>query len=267
MKNRVWAVVLISILTLLMPINALAASNDVCGKNLMINENGLNELWIEGRDTFELISSTSDNRNFVSQFTLDGITYQIEETINNDYTIVTSNFYRLGESKKIYLGQQHTIIEKSNDNVAVTIVESGKTIDVQTFKTSNEPNSNIIENHANEISYLNSNSSVEYKWLSQGKENGSNNIYRYTVGAIVAVLASAAGSAAAAGLAAVASMVIADHWPAVYWTKETWHYMKRTPDSPFYPSWISAYKYKYYTEYYSNSARTNLIGTSSYIDE
>lgn len=62
---------------------------------------------------------------------------------------------------------------------------------------------------------------VEYKWFSQGIYNGSNNIYRYTVAAIVGVLATAAGSAAAGGLSVVAGMVISERWPAVYWRRET----------------------------------------------
>lgn len=42
--------------------------------------------------------------------------------------------------------------------------------------------------------------------------------------------------------------------------------MKRTPNSPIGIEWIDAGKYKYYTEYFSDRNRKNLIGTSSYID-
>lgn len=118
------------------------------------------------------------------------------------------------------------------------MVEDEKVIDTQSFKIGQLESVDISSGNENITTMANS---IEYKWFSQGKFNGSNNIYRYTVAAIVGALAATAGSASAGGLAAVASMVISEHW-------------------------TSAHKYKYYTKYYSDKGRTNYIGSSSYID-
>lgn len=100
---------------------------------------------------------------------------------------------------------------------------------------------------------------IEYKWFSQGKYNVSNNIYRYTVAAIVGVLGTAAGNPAAGGLSALAGLIISERWPAVYWTRETWHYMQRNPSSPLYPNWTSAHKYKYYPNTILTAREPNIL--------
>lgn len=265
MIKKFMSFLLVGALTLSLSSNVSAASfGDVdTGDVSTDNEVSLTDLWLEGRDSFKLISASNDNKNFVSQFVIGDVTYQIEESFNEDYSVVESDFYEINDSNKQFVGQQKTIFEKTGDEVAVTVVEDEKVIDTQSFKIGQLESVDISSGNENITTMANS---IEYKWFSQGKFNGSNNIYRYTVAAIVGALAAAAGSASAGGLAAVASMVISEHWPAVYWTRETWHYMQRNPSSPLWPNWTSAHKYKYYTKYYSDKGRTNYIGSSSYID-
>lgn len=107
---------------------------------------------------------------------------------------------------------------------------------------------------------------VSSKWFSQGVHKGSNNISRYTVSALIALIGYISGSAAGAVVAAIAEKAVSEHWIAVYYNKETFVYMKRCASWPSYPNWVQAGKYKYITKYYSNSSRKKCKGTT-YIDE
>ena len=266
-SKKVVSLILAATMVMTVPINAFAAPNEnrsnLSGSYTV--EDSLTELWLERKSSFELVSVTDNNRNFVSQFSVDDVTYQIEETLNDDYSIVSSKFYKLDETETSYLGEQKTFINRNEENIKITIVENGEIVDVQNF------NNQIYIPQGENLAETNEESlrtarAAEYRWFSQGKYNGSNKIYKYTVAAIVGALSGAAGGAAAGGLAAVASMIISEEWDTVYWTRETWNYMKRTPNSPIGIEWVDAGKYKYYTEYFSDRDREDLIGTSSYID-
>lgn len=91
-------------------------------------------------------------------------------------------------------------------------------------------------------------------------------IIKYTIGAIIEVLAYAAGGAAAAGLSYIAQAIIDDKIPDVWWTQDVYAYNQRCPDWPSYPDWIPAGKYRYRTKYYSNSSKTKYISSSDYIN-
>lgn len=265
MKRRVFAILLLSMLTVSMSTTALASPYNFAPseQNSESDDISLTNLWLNGRDSFELISYSEDNKNVVSQFVFENTLYQIEESFNDDYSVLESNFYKMEQSEKEFLGQQKILFKRNADIVQVSVLENGKILDRQTFSAEIPNNSNtLLEELNNAVNAK----GIEYKWFSQGKYNGSNNIYRYTVTAIVGVLGTAAGSPAAGGLTALASLIISERWPAVYWTRETWHYMQRIPGSPSYPNWISAHKYKYNTKYYSDSKRTKFIRSTSYID-
>ena len=193
MKTRkIITMLLVGAMTLSIPTNAYAASNGEEYQTAKMNsiDEDLSNLWIN-RDSFELIESSDDNRKFVSQFEVDNIKYQIDENINEDYSEVESKFYRLDSDGKKYLGEQETLINRSGENVTVTLLEDGSIIDVQNFTN---PENNI-ENTQNNTNIPTPLAGTEYKWFSQGKYNGSNNIYRYTVAAIVGALSGAAGGA------------------------------------------------------------------------
>lgn len=67
-------------------------------------------LWLKGRNSFELISSSENNKKVVSQFVFEDTLYQIEESFNDDYSVLESNFYKLEQSEKEFLGQQKNIV-------------------------------------------------------------------------------------------------------------------------------------------------------------
>lgn len=266
--KRVISTILSIALISSMSINVFAASpTDTAAVNNNLEQSSeLTNLWLEGRDTFKLVEATSDNSNIISQITVNSVIYQIEEDVNANGSVVESNFYKLDNSEKTYVGQQKTFIEQDEESIVVSVEENGVVIDTQSFE--NVISTDILPNALSKTTEYTPEiySTIEARWFSQGKATGSNNIYRYTAAAIVGILATAAGSPAAGGLAAVASMIIAEQWPTVYWRRETWIYMERCSDWPSYPDWVQAGKYKYYTEYYSDKNRTNLIGTSSYTD-
>lgn len=265
MTRRVFTVLLLSMLTVSTSTTVLASSYNPIPieQTSKSDDNSLMNLWLNGRNSFELISSSENNKKVVSQFVFEDTLYQIEESFNDDYSVLESNFYKLEQSEKEFLGQQKTLFKRSADTVQVSVSENGKVLDTQTFSAEIPVDSTVSTEESNNVATTRA---IEYKWFSQGKYNGSNNIYRYTVAAIVGVLGTAAGNPAAGGLSALAGLIISERWPAVYWTRETWHYMQRNPSSPLYPNWTSAHKYKYYTKYYSDSKRTKYISSTSYID-
>ncbi len=219
----------------------------------------LEELWQMGKDSYKLISN--DGVNYVSQFTIDSTLYQIEEVISNNR--VESNFYKLENNDKYFLGILETKIDKGNNgNIIVSLSENDKTIDIQNMNS--KLNDDAIDVNSVVQLYASKAAKVEYKWHHLCTNKGSNAIYKYTVGAIVAILGTAAGSTAAVGLTAVANYVISDHWQTVWWICDQYAYNQRCKSWPSYPNWISAGKYRYVTKYYSNSKRTNYIGTSKY---
>lgn len=190
MKRRVLALLLLSMLTVSMSTTVLASSyNSVPIEQTSKNDdNSLMNLWLNGRNNFELISSSENNKNVVSQFIFEDTLYQIEESFNDDYSVLESNFYKLEQSEKEFLGQQKTLFKRNADTVQVSVSENGKVLDTQIFSAEIPADSNAPTEESNNVATR----AIEYKWFSQGKYNGSNNIYHYTVAAIVGVLVTAA---------------------------------------------------------------------------
>lgn len=89
-------------MVLTVPINAFAATDENIpnSSESYRSDRSLIDLWLEGKSSFELVRVTEDNRNFVSRFSVDDVTYQIEETLNDDYSKVSSKFYKLVENEK-----------------------------------------------------------------------------------------------------------------------------------------------------------------------
>lgn len=258
-------------ISLLLAIVMIATSSNVisASENLYDAEDSLATLWDIGKESFELIDSNTDNSYFLSRFFVDGTEYQIEETVEEESkTIVESTFYRITKSDKEYLGVLTTTIEQEEESLLVTMQEDDITIDTQSFLIEEDSIEPVSSDQLTEglHSLITPFAAVEYAWHSQGKTNGSNRVAKYTVAAIVNMLAYAAGGATATGLATVANSIISDKWETVYWRRETWIYNQRCPDWPSYPHWIQAGKYKYHTDYYSDSSRTKHIGSSHYIN-
>lgn len=261
--KRLLSAVLIVALVSLIPINAFAAPREnftaVSSQAQTIGR--LTDLWLE-KENFTLVEASDDNRHFVSNFVVNGVIYQLEETVNENYDFVKSEFYEMSGSEKRYIGTQTTQIHKDGNDVTVSVSENDSILDIQTYYMPEVSMADSVPSNGDAL--VAPFAAVEAQWISQGKANGSNNIQRYTVASIIVILGTAAGTPAAAGLTSIANIIIMEQWKTVYWTRETWLYMERCPDWPSYPDWVQAGKYKYYTEYYSDSARTNLLGTTSY---
>lgn len=224
----------------------------------------LTELLVKGKDNYEFLGY--DNNIILSQFTVDGQKYQIEETIDETVSTVFSNYYKISNDKKEYIGQTQTIISNIADNLSVVqILENGNVVDSQLVNFS-DSNTYYNPDHDDIVDTVMPMASVEYKWHYQYTINGSTKIIKYTLGAIIEVLSYAAGGVAAAGLGYIAQQIIDDNIPNVWWTKDVYAYNQRCPDWPSYPDWIPAGKYRYRTKYYSNSSKTKYISSSDYIN-
>lgn len=242
-------------------------SKSYCSDNQIsssVVDYNLTELLVKGKGNYEFLG---DNNNIIlSQFTVDGQKYQIEETIDETVSTVFSNYYKISNDKKEYIGQTQTIISNiTNDVSVVKILENGNVIDSQLINFSGS-NTYYNPNHDDIVDTVMPMASVEYKWHYLYTSNGSTKIIKYTIGAIIEVLAYAAGGAAAAGLSYIAQAIIDDKIPDVWWTQDVYAYNQRCPDWPSYPDWIPAGKYRYRTKYYSNSSKTKYISSSDYIN-
>ena len=223
-------------------------SKSYCSNNQIsssVVDYNLTELLVKGKGNYEFLG---DNNNIIlSQFTVDGQKYQIEETIDETVSTVFSNYYKISNDKKEYIGQTQTIISNiTNDLSVVKILENGNVVDSQLINFSGS-NTYYNPNHDDIVDTVMPMASVEYKWHYLYTSNGSTKIIKYTIGAIIEVLAYAAGGAAAAGLSYIAQAIIDDKIPDVWWTQDV-------------------YAYRYRTKYYSNSSKTKYISSSDYIN-
>lgn len=229
------------------------------------NENGyLTNLLVQGKENYEIVDINGNS--ITSQFSIGNQKYFIDEVISDSYDRVISNYYRIVDNHKEFIGQTKTVVNKVSENVSnIQVLDNNNNVvdsqyignDTMTYND----NHDILENNIAPFS------KVEYKWHYQYTSKGSTKILKYTVGAIITALATAAGGAAAAGLSYIATEIINDHIPNVWWTRDTYAYNQRCPDWPSYPHWIPAGKYRYRTKYYSNSSRTKYISASDYTDE
>lgn len=128
------------------------------------DDNSLMNLWLNGRNSFELISSSENNKKVVSQFVFEDTLYQIEESFNDDYSVLESNFYKLEQSEKEFLGQQKTLFKRSADTVQVSVSENGKVLDTQTFSAEIPVDSTVSTEESNNVATTRA---IEYKWFSQ----------------------------------------------------------------------------------------------------
>lgn len=224
------------------------------------NEN-LNTLW-ENRQNFKL--AYSDISKTVSFFTTNGVRYELDEVIAYSGKCVKSKYYRL-DNGKTFLGEQSTIFNENNEGIEATMIEKNKVIYKSIIRSPDNMLRNNNTNNCNSqiVPYS---AKVSSRWFSQGVYKGSNNIARYTVSALIALIGYISGTATGVVISALAEKAVSEHWPAVYYSKETFVYMKRCPSWPSYPDWVVAGKYKYITKFYANSSRKQCKGTVTHID-
>ncbi|WP_416334819.1 hypothetical protein ACKRLN_07975 [Anaerococcus sp. DFU013_CI05] len=253
------------------PIDAYASSQ-AKPDNEAITDTQLSEIWLESEKTLNTDQSI-EGEFYSTTLKLNDKTYEVEDTISEDLSEVNSKFYKIEDKQKIYIGSMVTVLNNDNDLLNVDIYENGKIISQEKV---NIPTNDVKSNNLNTNNNLNpamysasansANCKMEYKWSNPDTSYGSTKILKYTTGAIIAVLATAAGSPLAAGLGNLANSIIQDKIPLVYTKMTIWTYLERSSCSPIYPHWIPAGKYKYHTKYYSDKNRTQLINETNYID-
>lgn len=105
-------------------------------------------------------------------------------------------------------------------------------------------------------------------WIYYSVFYGSNNFTRYTVSAVVGVLTLAAtsyfgivGRYVATGVSSIASLIVSDNLSRVYW-RDSCYYKTVIPDDPNqFRRKVAEYNYFIY---YTDSSRTNSIGSAKY---
>lgn len=229
-------------------------------------ESKLENLWIEGKNNIQSINI--DGERVTTKFKVGEDNYELFEKIDSNKSVVNSYFYKIEDSKKLFLGEISTDIKLTELGYDVSIKEDGK--EIFSDHVSIEENINTdLDNQANNNNYYGHqlySCDREERWFYNGSTNGSNTIEQYTVGAVIVLLGAATGSPLATGLAYIAEKIVMEHWPRVYWTQKLWTFNFRDTCSPLYPSWISGGKYKYKTYFYSDSNRNELIGVTDYCD-
>ena len=269
MKKFITALLSIVLLSFY-PLDAYASSQDMPEKEA-ISDTQLSEIWLKSEKNLNADQSI-EGKFYSTSLKLNDKTYEVEDTISEDLSEVNSKFYKIEDKQKIYMGSMVTVLNNDNDLLNVDVYENGKIVSQEkvNIPTSEVKSSNLNANNLNPAMYSTSansaNYKMEYKWSNPDTSYGSTKIQKYTTGAIIAVLAAAAGSPLAAGLGSVANSIIQDKIPLVYTQMTIWTYLERSSCSPIYPHWIPAGKYKYHTKYYSDKNRTQLINETNYID-
>ena len=202
-------------------------------------EDDVMTIW-NNRENYHVISVTE---NFVtSGFSYMNNEYVLYETISSNYNEVYSELYINLNGQEEYVGKFSTTININQNNYTLNMYNNNEKV----ISTSGKV-------------YANTNCPYEYKWVSN-TSHGGNEIYKFTAGAIMTAIGAATGIKGAVS-AYVVKYLINNRIRTVYWTMTIKQKVKRSKCNVNYPHWLDAGEYRYTIKYYSNSARTNLIGT------
>lgn len=228
---------------------------------------------------FETMSEDISNLEFIQLDLSDKViytyeqndkSYKVEETLkyNDNNTEIESNIYQ--ET----LPEQYTLVETLNttvnkisetSDVEVTVRQNDKIVAHDFIYVKNAQVSNEIKDDATITPTANY---PIYEWRYQGMFYGNTKIIRYTVSAIITVLATAVGFKTASiggtivanALGDIAKNVILDHIPLVYWKMQLWdYYMNNSITWHYVGNKSKAW-------FYSDSKLTNLLNVVEEVD-
>lgn len=208
-------------------------------------------------------------------YTENGKAFKVVESLNENLTEVSSEVFAKNEDG-IYELQSEIETTVSDDKMTIeTNTNDRKNIDVVELNTevNYTPEINIkneLRTQIDPLGIIEENGLTE--WRYAGVFKYSNNIYKYTLGAIVAVIAgvSIPAMAAAAGaplgatakttISYIANNLFSSNWTSIYYT-QTVYYKYLIGTNPLLPR-----AEKTYTTVYKDSARTQKVG-NTVIDE
>ena len=235
-----------------------ASSNVAAGNPDLI------KLINEGTSTSSINYVSKDGSEINSTFTINNISYEMNESINLQEGIVASKVYLKEKNSLKYLGEITTNLILSNNKIIYKTFENIRLIDSNSVDFSNKRISQILnnDNNSNFNSYNQYSSSskcpVEGKWSDKGWGNGSTAIKNLTVGSLAAVISVIANKPVSA-VVQVANLIYQYHNDTLYYKTRTWECIERNPCSPIYPNWYPGGKYRYHTKFYADKYRKTFL--------
>lgn len=241
---------------------------------------------IKTRDNINILSSDLDN--IVYTYTENGKHFKVFESLNENLTEVSSEVFVQNE-EGIYELQSEiettvsdgemTIETNTNDRKNIEVVELSTAVNyTPVIDKKNELNKPI--DPLRTINGIDSNDQIKpfaiieendlTAWRYSGVFKYSNNIYKYTLGAIVAVIAGVSipamaaaagvtiGAAAKTTISYIANNLFSSNWTTVYYTQTVYYKFLIGTNLPRAE--------KTYTTVFKDSARTQKIG-NTVIDE
>lgn len=233
-----------------------------------------NFIYLEGEvgDTRLVYTYTSDNK-----------LYKVIENASDNFDLVNSVIYvDQGDDNFVKYATQ-TLVMKDGI-ITITINENGvsskEQIDTNPrMRTINPALAN--QKSTNAISYISPfanlpvdggggdswNGMPVSAWIYYGTYRNSTKIAHYTVTAVTQVLAALSGYLGVPGavvvsaITGVVSEIVKDNIPHIWWTDSVYHKTCIPPDPNMFRKFVAERTYR---DVYSNSARTDLIGTYYY---
>lgn len=240
------------------------------------------------RENINILSSDLDN--LVYTYTENGKEFKVVESLNENLTEVISEVLVKNEEGIYELQSEIETTVSNGEMIIETNTNNRKNIEVVELSTAVNytPEINIKNELSTQIDPLGTikgNSSIDQiqpfgiieengltEWRYAGVFKYSNNIYKYTLGAIVAVIAGVSipalaaaagvtlGAAAKTTISYIANNLFSSNWNTIYYT-QTVYYKYLIGTNPLLPR-----AEKTYTTVYKDSARTQKVG-NTVIDE
>lgn len=212
---------------------------------------------------------TSDISDIQYTYEENGKSYYVYESTNADLTEINTEIYEVGMGSKLLVDQFSTHIEKREDILTVTKYRDGSIVDSTNIDikdgslrfNSIKPASDEIYNGY--VNYDGSHNKYYTSWYYAYGSNGSNYVLKLTYSVIISMLSAVTGNPyVVAGVTSAAQYILDHAIPEVYWHKDVYHVNEITyPDRRYYGSFIGE---RTYAKFYSDSRRSDLIGSDFY---
>jgi len=202
-----------------------------------------------------------------------GKKYFVKESTTPDFSLIDTKIYIIGNDSNELVEEYTTYFEKKEDKLVINRFDNDIKTDSITIDLSSEDflylnGYSTYSSQYNGPVYYDGRTNKYYTgWDYKYTDLGSNIMLKFTLTVVVGILAGIAGvdvvtSGISGGLAAAASFIIEYSIATVYWRKEVYELHQITyPERRYYGSFIGL---KIYSYFYSDSSRSNAIGSEFY---
>jgi hypothetical protein len=211
------------------------------------------ETLTPSRSNLQIINDNFDNYEYT--FDENGESFKIIEQISSDLKEVHSQIYKKDNLGDYQLDENKITNIKTDGTVEITTTTSDKHTLNESFQL-DFANINVVSSSKDDSSLtVNANPTPLTGWQWSRTDQYSSQVYTLTIAAIIAALGAYIPGATASFLAAVANLIFLNNVTKVYYT--VYVYFKFIVGTSLPRAELDN------TYVYSDSARTNLLGTTS----